>query len=369
VAKGGKVRKIEYRFCDVKTAGGSLNINSSGMEDEMKNKMVMELLSLVIMIAVSSVALANSSISKSVVPLPPTVAGLPSITAELWVMVDPGPAVFLEGPAFDRKGNLYVSSIFDSRILKISADKKVTTIFSQEGLMPDGIAIHKDGRLFLACISGKFISIGPDGSNPTEISVRFQGKPQIGNDLVFDKNGNLFVTDWTGTIADATGGVYRFSADFKSIEPVFQNLVTPNGIALSPDGNTLWITETNRNRLIALNFLPNSIKLHPIEGTKIPWRFAGGALAGGPDSNAVDEKGNLYQCVIFQGRVLILNNYGIPIANVLVPDRDQGKFLRTTNVAFKPGTDEVYLTASGEGGAGIFQFKGLAKGLMPFSHQ
>lgn len=332
-------------------------------------KIIIVLSSVMIMQMFSTGVFAQSSISKSPVPLPPTVALLPSITAELWVQIDPGPAVFLEGPAFDREGNLYVSSIFDSRILKITPDKKVTTIFSQEGLMPDGIAIHKDGRLFLACISGKFMSIAPDGSNPTEITPRFQGKPQMGNDLVFDNNGNLFVTDWTGTIADPSGGVYRFSADFKSVEPVLEKLVTPNGVALSPDGNTLWIAETNRSRLIAINFLPDSIKLHPIEGTKIPWRFAGSAVAGGPDSNAVDQAGNVYQCVIFQGRVLILNKNGIPIANVLVADRDQGKFLRTTNVAFKPGTDDVYLTASGEGGACVFRFKGLAKGLILFSHQ
>jgi lactonase len=334
----------------------------------MKTKGVSIMLALMLLLMFPLLAVsAEPSISTSVVPLPPTVAGLPSITAQLWVQVDPGEAVFLEGPAFDREGNLYVSSIFDGRILKVSPDKQVATIFSQEGLLPDGIAIHKDGRLFLACISGKFMSISPDGSNPTELTARFQGKPQVGNDLVFDAHGNLYVTDWTGTIGEASGGVYRFSADFQSVEPVFQNLVTPNGVALSPDGNTLWVTETNRSQLIALNFQPNSIKLDPIEGTKIPWRFTG--CPGGPDSNAVDEKGNLYQCVIFQGRVLILNNRGIPLANVLVPGRDQGKYLRTTNVAFKPGTDWVYLTASGAGGAAIFRFKGLAKGLRLFSHQ
>jgi lactonase len=337
------------------------------MEDVMKKMFVIGFFTGMIMLAVSLEAPAQSSGPNSPVPLPPTVAALPSITAELWAQIDPGPAVFLEGPAFDRQGNLFVSSIFDSRILKITPDKKVTTIFSQEGLMPDGIAIHKDGRLFLACISGKFMAIAPDGGNPTEIEPRYQGKPQVGNDLVFDMQGNLWVTDWTGTIADATGGVYRFSADFKTVKPVFQNLVTPNGIALSPEGNTLWITETNRNQLIALNFQPNSIQLDPIEGTKIPWRFTG--CPGGPDSNAVDEAGNLYQCVIFQGRVLILNNRGIPLVNVLVPGRDEGKFLRTTNVAFKPGTDEVYLTASGDGGAAIFRFKGLAKGLALYSHR
>ncbi|MBN2062835.1 MAG: SMP-30/gluconolactonase/LRE family protein [Deltaproteobacteria bacterium] len=331
----------------------------------MKKNLLVGLLVFMIFAILPALAMAQSPVSP--VPLPPTVAGLPAITAELWLQVDTNPAVFLEGPAFDREGNLFVSSIFDGRILKITPDKKVSTVFAKEGLMPDGIAIHKDGRLFLACISGKFIAISPDGSNPVEIEARYQGKPQAGNDLVFDRHGNLFVTDWTGTIADATGGVYRFSADFKGVEPVFQNLVTPNGVALSPDGNSLWVSETNRNQLVCLNFQPDSIKLDPIEGTKIPWRFTG--CPGGPDSNAMDEAGNLYQCVIFQGRVLILNKMGIPLANVLVPGRDQGKFLRSTNVAFKPGTDEVYLTASGEGGAAVYRFKGLARGLTLFSHQ
>ena len=333
----------------------------------MKRKLSTGLFFAFIVMIFAATVTAQSPISGSAVPLPPTISTLPAIMAEHWVQVDPGPAVFLEGPAFDRDGNLYVSSIFDSRILKITPDKKVSTIYSQQGLMPDGIAIHKNGRLFLACVSGKFMSIAPDGTNPEEITVRYQGKPQVGNDLIFDKAGNLLVTDWTGTITEASGGIYRFAADFKSIELVFQHLVTPNGIALSPDGNTLWVTETNRNQLVSLNFQPNTIKLDPIEGTKIPWRFTG--CPGGPDSNAVDEAGNLYQCVIFQGRVLILNRQGIPLANVLVPGRDEGKFLRTTNVAFKPGTDQVYLTASGDGGAAIFRFKGLAKGLLPFSHQ
>ncbi len=333
----------------------------------MKRKTAFLLLFLLSTLVFSSAAPAQPLISENPVPLPPTIAGLPSITAEMWVLVDAGSTVLLEGPAFDRRGNLFVSSVFDSRILKISPDKKVSTVFSREGLMPDGIAIHKDGRLFLACISGKFMSIGPDGGNPIEIEVRHQGRPQVGNDLIFDKNGNLFVTDWSGTIAQATGGVYRFSADFKTVEPVIRNLVRPNGVALSPDGNTLWISESSRNRLIALNFQPGSIKLDPIDGTNIPWRFTG--RPGGADSNAVDRDGNLYQCIIFQGRVLVFNNRGIPVANVLVPGRDKGKSLRTTNVAFKPGTDEVYLTASGKGGACVFRFKGFSRGLTLFSHQ
>jgi len=84
---------------------------------------------------------------------------------------------------------------------------------------------------------------------------------------------------------------------------------------------------------------------------------------------AIDVEGNVYQCMIFQGRAVILNNRGIPVANVVIPGRDEGKHLGTTNLAFKPGTDEVYITAWGVGGAWIYKFRGLAQGIKLFSHQ
>ena len=99
----------------------------------------------------------------------------------------------------------------------------------------------------------------------------------------------------------------------------------------------------------------------------VPYRFTGGP--GGADSLAVDVQGNVYQCLIFQGRLVVLNKAGIPVANVLIPGRDEGKCLRTTNVAFKPGTDEAFITTSGEGGTWIYTFRGLAEGLTLYSHQ
>ena len=304
--------------------------------------------------------------SKSVVPLPPAEKALRVIKAEPWVQVDRGDA-FLEGPAFDSQGNLFVSSIFDSRILKITSGKKVSTILKQEGLLPNGIAVHKDGRLLVACMSGKLVALNPDGTNLTVIEPKYEGCPKVCNDLVFDSKGNLYVTDFTGNNAEPTGGVYWYSSDFKTMKPVFRNLASANGVALSPDGKVLWVSETCRNQIHRLELLDDGVTINPIAGAGIPYRFAG--APGGPDSLRVDQAGNVYQAIIFQGRVLILNNMGIPVAQVLIPGRDEGKLLRTTNLAFKPGTDQAYITASGTGGAWIYRFKGLAKGLTLFSHQ
>jgi len=332
----------------------------------MKKKIAFGLFLVTIMIAFLVSGFSSTEHEKSMVPLPPELANLPTIKAEPWVMIEDNPDMLLEGPAFDRAGNLFVTSIFDSRVFKITPKKKVLTVLQEPGLLPDGIAIHKDGRLFIACLSGRVVSVNPDGSNLTDLP-KYNGKPASANDLVFDQNGNLYVTDFTGTVAEPTGGVYRFSDNYTKAEPVIEHLASANGIGIAPEGNVLWVSETCRNEILHIELLADGISINPIAGVTIPCRFSGGP--GGSDSLKIDVEGNVYQCMIFQGRAMILNNRGIPVANVVIPGRDKGKHLVTSNLAFKPGTDEAYITAGGEGGAWIYRFRGLAQGLTLYSHQ
>jgi lactonase len=305
---------------------------------------------------------AHAQSSKSPVPLPRDLEGLPVITAEAWLQIGDGPAMFLEGPAFDRTGNLYLSSLLESRVLKITPDKLVSTILEQKGLLPNGIAFHKDGRMFIACSGGKLISMNPDGTNMTEIAPRYQGKPAVFNDLVFDSKGNLYVTDFIGHPGKPTGGVYRYSSDFTRVDPVMEGLALANGIFLAPSGKELWIVETGKSDIIFLQLLDDGITIRPPAGSNIPYRFTG----GGCDSMAVDSDGNAYVAINGQGRILVLNPKGIPITNVLIPGRDDGMHLAVTNLKFKPGTDEAYATVSGKGGGWVYKFKGLAKALNMF---
>lgn len=307
-------------------------------------------------------------VQASEVPIPPELVSLPTIKAEPWLLVDPSPDIALEGPAFDRKGNLYITSYRAGMVYKITPTKQKTIVFTDKNVRPDGIAIHKDGRLFTACTTGELLVMNPDGGKVTYITPKYQDKSISMNDLVFDSKGNLYVTDWKGTVPDPTGGVYRLLApDYTAVQPVLQHLAGPNGISLSPEGNTLWIGETLRNAVLRIDLMPDGLTVKPVAGVTYPYYSTGGP--GGPDSNKVDIEGNLYQCMVYQGRALILNKRGIPIANVVIPGRDEGKHLGSPNLAFKPGTSEVYIEGSGEGGAMIFKFKGLAKGLPLFSHQ
>jgi lactonase len=310
---------------------------------------------------------AGPGLDTSAVPLPPSLKNLYTIEAEPWVKVDDNPGTFLEGPAFDRNGNLYFTSLWEGKVFKVAPDKTISTVFTNPNLMTDGLAIHKDGRIFIACLGGQLVSIKTDGSDLTYYDAKYEGKPTSCNDLVFDMNGNLYITDWTGTIEETTGGVYRFSSDFTEVQPVLTNLASPNGVALDTAQNVLWISETCMNQIVRAELLEDGVSYNPIAGVTVPYRFTG--APGGPDSNAIDSEGNVYQCLVFQGRIEVLSKNGIPVANIIIPGREEGLHLGTTNIAFRPGTDELCLTVWGEGGAWIYTAKGLAKGAALYSHK
>lgn len=69
-----------------------------------------------------------------------------------WVRANkPGQQVasFLEGPSFDRDGNLYVTDIPYGRIFRVSPAGEWELVIEYDG-WPNGLKIHRDGRLFIA---------------------------------------------------------------------------------------------------------------------------------------------------------------------------------------------------------------------------
>jgi lactonase len=81
------------------------------------------------------------------VPIPPSERNLQTAVAELWFKVSDQPMV-LEGPCFDRSGNLLFSDVYEGRVLRLTPDKHLSVVFTKDKLGPGGLAIHKDGRIF-----------------------------------------------------------------------------------------------------------------------------------------------------------------------------------------------------------------------------
>ena len=313
-------------------------------------------------------ALAYDAQTRGPVPIPSSERGLQTVVAEAWFKVsDEG--LVLEGPAFDHDGNLLFCDVSGRRVLRLAPDKRLSTVVSLDQLGPGGLAVHKDGRVFIAGMDltkgvGSIIAVEPDGSG-----MRTIVPPEAGympNDLVFDARGGFYFTDFRGASTDPKGGVYYVWPDFRTITPVLPGLAMANGVALSPDGKELWATEFSRNLLHRVE-LADATTATAI-GTAIPYHFTGPA----PDSMRADADGNLYVAMYRQGRVLVFNRNGIPIGQVLLPGRDQGHNLLSTSMAIRPGTDDLYIvTNDGTRGQGatIFHARAFEKALPLYSHQ
>lgn len=59
----------------------------------------------------------------------------------------------------------------------------------------------------------------------------------------------------------------------------------------------------------------------------------------------VDKEGNVYVAMVGQGKVMIFNPAGLPIAQILLPERDKGLNLRSTSLALHPEKKEMRIVS------------------------
>ncbi|MBI1397572.1 MAG: SMP-30/gluconolactonase/LRE family protein [Betaproteobacteria bacterium] len=248
---------------------------------------------------------------------------------------------FLEGPAFDHDGNLWMVSIESGEIQKVSPNGHCVTATNTHG-QPQGLKFAKDGRLFGVDRKRGVFWIDTATGKVHDYMRYFQNENFHGpNDLIIDKDGGIYFTDpWGTSVLNSRGSVYYISPEpEKRITRIANNLAFPNGIALSPDQKTLYINDFDNQRVIATPLIsPGELNIG----------FAhvfGGTLAGGwgPDGEAVDANGNLYVAHYGAGEVVVIDPDGFMVGSIALPN-DAGN--QTTNVAFHNGY--LYITEAGQ---------------------
>lgn len=298
------------------------------------------------------------------VPVPPAEAAIPAETAQDWFTVSPKNDI-LEGAIFDAKGNLLFCDVSGRRVMLLTPEKELSTLVEVPGLAAGGLALHKDGRLFMAALdlgrkAGAILAWSVDsGKIETIVPAEAGYWP---NDVVVAPDGGLYFSDFRGSATEPVGGVYYVSPDFRSVTPVIPHLAQANGVALSPDGRTLWATEFAANRLHRAELM-DATTVSPI-GSAVPYHFTGAA----PDSMRVDSEGNVYVALYGQGRVLCFDKNGIPLRQILLPGREEGKNLLSTSLAIDPAAPGLFIVTSNaaeDQPASIFRAGALAPGQRP----
>ena len=130
---------------------------------------------------------------------------------------------FLEGPSFDREGNLWFVDIPFGRIFRITPKGDWELVTQYDG-WPNGLKIHKDGRIFICDYKEGLLMLDPKtGKLETVLRTAFSEGFKGLNDLHFAANGDLYFTDQGQTgIADPSGRVFRLRAERRARPPVRQ---------------------------------------------------------------------------------------------------------------------------------------------------
>ena len=246
---------------------------------------------------------------------------------------------FLEGPSFDREGYMYCVDVAHGRIFKISPAGEWRVFAEYDGI-PNGLKLHKDGRLFVTDRQRGLLSFDP---NTAAMMVVLDYPNREGfkalNDLVFAGNGDLYFTDpGESSLYDRTGRVWRLRASGE-LDLLCSQMEGPNGLVLNKPETSLLVGVTLINAVVR-------VPVRPGQGAGRAGMFI--RLSGspaGPDGLALDEDGNIAVVHAGFGTVWLFSAMGEPLYRI-----NSCAGLRVTNVAYGgPGRRTLFITEAEEG--------------------
>lgn len=255
---------------------------------------------------------------------------------------------FTEGPAVDRKGNIFFTDQPNDKIWKYGTDGKLSVFLSKAG-RSNGLYFDHKGNL-LACADEKdeLWQISPKGKI-TVLIKEINGHRLNGpNDLWVDNHGGIYFTDpyyqrpyWDRKSPDITGEkVYYLPKGKKEPVAVAEDLLKPNGIVGTRDGKYLYVADIKNNK--TWRYSINS------DGSLQDKRLI---VEQGSDGMTLDNRGNIY---LTGNGVTVYNSEGKKIINIPVPAK------WTANVCFS-GKDRniLFITASESAYTLKMQVKGV----------
>jgi len=277
-----------------------------------------------------------------------------------WVDANkPGAEVpsFLEGPSFDRDGNLWCVDIPWGRIFRITPSGD-WSVGADYGGWPNGLRVMPDGTLQVADYKRGIVVVDPKTGEARDRfgSARSEGFKGC-NDLFFGADGTLYFTDQGTTgLHDPTGRVYRVQSGTETLEQLIGNGPSPNGLVTGLGDKVLYVAMTRAQQVWRVPLFPGgTVKVGLFA------RLPAGVI--GPDGMALDEQGTLYVCHASRGRIYAFDEHGEEV--LTVDCRHIGR--TTTNLAFG-GTDndELFITVSDAGV--IARAKMPVPGRLMYSH-
>jgi gluconolactonase len=242
---------------------------------------------------------------------------------------------FTEGASVDKKGNVFFTDQPNNKIWEYDVKGQLTLFLDSAG-RSNGMYFDSKGNL-VTCADehDQLWSISPR-KKITVLLKDFQGHRLNGpNDLWIDPRGGIYFTDpyyqrpyWDRTHPDIEGEkVYYLPKGKTTPIAVVDNLLRPNGIVGTPDGNYLYVADARGNKTYKYRISGDGTLTDPQV-----------FVEQGSDGATLDEKGNLY---LTGNGVTVYDPAGKKIAHIPIPEK------WTANLCFGgKNKKDLFITAS-----------------------
>ena len=206
----------------------------------------------------------------------------------------------IEGPACDAAGNIFAVNFQKQHTIGRTTPAGVSEVFV---MLPgtsigNGIRFDREGKMYVADYTGhNVLRIDP---TTRKIEV-FAHEPRMNqpNDLAIAPDGTLFASDpnWK----EKTGQLWRIDTD-GTVTRLAENMGTTNGIEVSPDGKKLYVNESVQRNVWVFDIQPDG----SLANKKLLKKFPD----FGFDGMRCDIDGNLYITRHGKGTVVVLSPAG-----------------------------------------------------------
>ena len=222
--------------------------------------------------------------------------------------IEPHPVVanivFPEGPGFDDRGNFYfVNYLVDGSIGRMTPDGTVS-LWVHTGGSAGGIKYDGRGHIVVTDNGGRRIVRFDTKTRAREVLAdNYLGRPFKGpNDLCLDSDGNIYFTDPGPMALGIRGEVNRIEIDANGVPgPVTlldESLDFPNGIAVHPDGDRLYVAVSRDNAILAYDLHDGAVS-----NRRVAFQFDSPTV----DGISFDEHARLWVARFSNGTVDVLD--------------------------------------------------------------
>lgn len=221
---------------------------------------------------------------------------------------------FTEGPAADKKGNIYFTDQPNNKIWKYNTNGQLSVFLDKAG-RSNGMYFDAKGNL-IACADEKdeLWSISPKGKIKVLVNNfgghRFNGP----NDIWVAPGGGMYFTDpyyqrdyWERKEPDLKEeNVYYLAPGAKEAVVVISAIKKPNGIIGTPDGKLVYVADIGAGKVFRY-------QVNKDGSLSDPFLMANKTT----DGIALDQQGNIYLC---GNGVTVVNKNGEQIGHIPVPE-------------------------------------------------